>query len=161
MHVCMHVCMHVYMRVCMYICTYVRMYVHSYMYVGTYVCTMYGVCMCIQKHRLESEIEQQKREHKREIDQQKRENDQQKRVIDQQKREIDQKKKEIDRLQKNLHRQWSTKQPQPKQPMKPSAKKVGHKAESLHNTTQVFQPYCTMCIFSLCKHMCMLSVFYT
>ena len=95
---------------------------------------MNNVCMCIQKNRLESEIEQQKRENdqrKREIDQQKREIDQQKRENDQQKRENDQQKREIDRLQKNTYGQQSTKQPQPKQPMKPSAKKVGHKTESL------------------------------
>ena len=108
--------------------------------------------MCIQKNQLQSEIEQQKRENdqqkrendqqKRVIDQQKRENDQQKREIDQQKREndqqkqeIDQQKREIDRLQKNTYGQQSTKQPQPKQPMKPSAKKVGHKTESLHYIT--------------------------
>ena len=87
--------------------------------------------MCIQKNQLESEIEQQKRE----TDQQKRENDQQKKVIDQQRREIDQQRREIDQLQRNTYGQQSTKQPQPKQPMKPSAKKVGHKTESLHNIT--------------------------
>ena len=100
--------------------------------------------MYIQNNRFESEIEQQKRENdqqkrendqqKRENDQQKRENDQQKRVIDQQKREIDQQKREIDRLQKNTYGQQSTKLPQPKQLMKLSAKQVGHKTESIHNS---------------------------
>ena len=98
-------------------------------------------CICIQKNRLESETEQ----HKREIDQQKGETDQQKRVNDQQKREIDQQKREndqlkqeidlqkreIDRLQNNIHGQQPTKQAQPKQPTKPSAKKVGYKKEPL------------------------------
>ena len=66
-------------------------------------------CICLQKNRLESETEQHKRE------------------IDQQKREIDQQKREIDRLQNNIHGQQPTKQAQPKQPAKPSAKKVGYK----------------------------------
>ena len=104
--------------------------------------------ICIQKNRLESETEQHKREiyqqkrvndqQKREIDQQKRVNDQQKREIDQQKGENDQlkqendlQKREIDRLQNNIHGQQPTKQAQPKQPAKPSAKKVGYKKEPL------------------------------
>ena len=84
-------------------------------------------CICIQKNQLESETEQ----HKREIDQQKRVNDQQKRENDQLKQEIDLQKREIDRLQNNIHGQQPTKQAQPKQPTKPSAKKVGYKKEPL------------------------------
>ena len=98
-------------------------------------------CICIQKNRLESKTEQHKREidqQKKEIDQQKREIDQQKRVNDQQKgendqlkQEIDLQKREIDRLQNNIHGQQPTKQAQPKQPAKSSAKKVGYKKEPL------------------------------
>ena len=67
------------------------------------------------------EIDQQKRE----IDQQKREIDQQKIVNDQQKREIDQQKRNMDQLRKNIHGHESTKQLQVRQPIQPSAKKVG------------------------------------
>ena len=44
---------------------------------------------------------------------------------------LNQQKREIDRLQNNILGQQSTKQAQPKQPPKPSAKKVGYKEEPL------------------------------
>ena len=88
------------------------------------------------------EIDQQKRE----IDQQKKVNDHQKRVNDQQKQEIDQQKREIDRLQKNTHGQQPTKRAQPKQPTKPSAKKVGYKTEQLRISIQT---HCIICVSNL------------
>ena len=107
-------------------------------------------CICIQKNRLESETEQQKREidqQNREMDQQKREINQQKRVNDQLKQEIDLQKREIDRLQNNIRGQQPTKQVQPKQPTKSSAKKVGYKTEPLHIIST--QTYCITCVSNL------------
>ena len=110
-------------------------------------------CICIQKNQLESETEQHKREidqQKREIDQQKRVNDQQKGENDQLKQEIDLQKREIDRLQNNIHGQQPTKQAQPKQPAKPSAKKVGYKKSHYVHVISI-QTYCITCISNLCS----------
>ena len=154
--------------VCMYVCMYVCIYIHIYMYVHVYIFYVYmNECICIQKNRLESEAEQHKREidqQKREIDQQKRVNDQQKKEIDHQKREIDQQKgendqlkqeidlqkREIDRLQNNIHGQQPIKQAQPKQPAKPSAKKVGYKKSRYVHIISI-QTYCIICISNLCS----------